>query len=71
MTAVATTETERLRAQIEETRAEMSDTIDAIQERVRPGRLIADARRYAVPFALVTLGAVLVLIQGLRRRARA
>ena len=47
-TAVAmpesTPETERLRAQIEETRAEMSETLDAIQDRLRPGRLVADAK---------------------------
>ena len=37
-------DTERLRAQIEETRTEMSETIDAIQDRVRPGRLMTDAK---------------------------
>jgi ElaB/YqjD/DUF883 family membrane-anchored ribosome-binding protein len=40
----STPETERLRAQIEETRAEMSETLDAIQDRLRPGRLAADAK---------------------------
>ena len=37
-------DTERLRAQIEETRTEMSETIDAIQDRLRPGRLMTDAK---------------------------
>jgi hypothetical protein len=104
-------ETERLRSQIEETRAEMSETLEAIHERLRPGRLISDAsetvkgaaasgvsdlavrasdtasavgswlsearyavieavRRNPVPSALVSLGAVLVLLQGIRHRAR-
>jgi hypothetical protein len=40
----STADTEILRSQIEETRAEMSETIDAIQERLRPGRLIEDAK---------------------------
>ena len=37
-------DTERLRVQIEETRTEMSETIDAIQDRLRPGRLMTDAK---------------------------
>ena len=37
-------DTERLRARIEETRTEMSETIDAIQDRLRPGRLMTDAK---------------------------
>ena len=36
--------TEEIRAQIEQTRAEMSETIDAIQNRLSPGRLMADAK---------------------------
>jgi hypothetical protein len=36
--------TDQIRAQIEATRADMSDTIDAIQERMRPRHLIAQAR---------------------------
>jgi hypothetical protein len=39
--------TAEIRSQIEQTRAEMSETIDAIQERLRPGRLIADAQQKA------------------------
>ena len=38
----ATTE---IRAQIEHTRAEMSETIDAIQARLRPSRLMTDAKQ--------------------------
>lgn len=34
-----------IRSQIERTRAEMSQTIDAIQERLSPGRLITDAKQ--------------------------
>jgi hypothetical protein len=104
-------ETDRLRSQIEETRADMSETLEAIHERLQPGRLIADAsetvkeaatsgvsdlavrasdtaiavgswlsearfavveaaRRNPVPSALVSLGALLVLVQGIRHRAR-
>lgn len=37
--------TDEIRSQIEQTRAEMSETIDAIQERLSPGRLIADAQQ--------------------------
>ena len=37
-------DTDRLRVQIEETRTEMSETIDAIQDRLRPGRLMTDAK---------------------------
>jgi hypothetical protein len=33
-----------IRAQIEETRAEMSETIDAIQDRLSPGRLVTSAK---------------------------
>jgi hypothetical protein len=36
----STPSTERLRSEIEETRAEISETIDAIQSRLRPGQLI-------------------------------
>ena len=42
-TAAAPT-TEDIRVQIEQTRAEMSDTIDAIQTRLSPARAIADAK---------------------------
>ena len=35
--------TEDIRSQIEQTRAEMSDTIDAIQTRLSPARVMADA----------------------------
>lgn len=37
--------TTELRAQIERTRAEMSHTIDAIQERLSPARLLSDAKQ--------------------------
>ena len=36
--------TEEIRSQIEQTRAEMSDTIDAIQSRLSPKRVLTDAR---------------------------
>jgi Protein of unknown function (DUF3618) len=39
----ATPATERLRSEIEETRSEISETIDAIQARLRPGELMAHA----------------------------
>jgi Protein of unknown function (DUF3618) len=43
--ATATTPTtDDIRFQIEQTRAEMSDTIDAIQTRLSPARAIADAK---------------------------
>jgi hypothetical protein len=35
---------DEIRSQIEQTRAEMSDTIDAIQSRLSPTRVLADAR---------------------------
>lgn len=38
------TETRRLREQIEDTRAQMSDTVNALQDRLQPDRLVRDAR---------------------------
>jgi hypothetical protein len=35
---------DEIRSQIEQTRAEMSDTIDAIQSRLSPKRVLADAK---------------------------
>lgn len=35
--------TREIRAEIEQTRADMSETIDAIQERLRPGNIVSDA----------------------------
>jgi hypothetical protein len=35
---------DEIRSQIEQTRAEMSDTIEAIQSRLNPKRVLADAR---------------------------
>ena len=35
---------DEIRSQIEQTRAEMSDTIDAIQSRLSPARVLADAK---------------------------
>jgi hypothetical protein len=35
---------DEIRSQIEQTRGEMSDTIDAIQSRLSPKRVLADAR---------------------------
>ena len=40
----STPTTEEIRSQIEQTRAEMSDTIDAIQSRLSPKRVLTDAR---------------------------
>ena len=36
--------TTEIRAQIEQTRAEMTETIDAIQERLSPGRILTEAK---------------------------
>jgi hypothetical protein len=41
---VAAPTADALRSQIEETRAQMSDTIDAIQTRLSPARVLADAK---------------------------
>jgi hypothetical protein len=41
---VADHRTQEIRAEIEQTRGDMSETIDAIQERLRPGKIVADAR---------------------------
>ena len=41
---VAAPTTDEIRSQIDQTRAEMSDTIDAIQTRLSPTRAIADVR---------------------------
>lgn len=38
------TETRRLREQIDDTRAHMSDTVNALQDRLQPERLVSDAR---------------------------
>lgn len=38
------TETRRLREQIDDTRAQMSDTVSALQDRLQPERLVSDAR---------------------------
>lgn len=35
--------TQEIRAEIEQTRDDMSETIDAIQEKLRPGRIVAEA----------------------------
>ena len=35
--------TQKIRAEIEHTREEMSETIEAIQERLQPGNIVADA----------------------------
>jgi Protein of unknown function (DUF3618) len=40
----AASSTDDIRSQIEQTRAEMADTIDAIQTRLSPSRVIADAK---------------------------
>lgn len=43
--AVPAPTTDEIRSQIEQTRAEISQTIDAIQTRLSPGRLVADAKQ--------------------------
>jgi hypothetical protein len=43
-TVTAAPSADDIRSQIEQTRAEMSDTIDAIQTRLSPGRVIGDAK---------------------------
>ena len=42
-TAPSSATTDEIRSQIEQTRADMSDTLDAIQDRLRPGRLVSSA----------------------------
>jgi hypothetical protein len=59
-------ERERIRSQIEETRAEMSETIDAIQQRLSPRRLMSHAK---VPVAILGLGAAWLLVRTLRQRS--
>jgi hypothetical protein len=68
---------EELRAQIEQTRADISETIDAIQARLSPDRLMTDAReRMVVPIAAavgafaITALAVRLLTRPRRRSRR-
>jgi hypothetical protein len=51
---------DEIRSQIEQTRAEMSDTIDAIQSRLSPKRVLADAKDSVTE---VTVGRVRRLAQ--------
>ena len=42
--AIPSASSEKIRSQIEQTRAEMTETIDAIQSRLNPKRVMSDAR---------------------------
>lgn len=70
--------TQQLRSQIEHTRAEMSETIDAIQGRLSPGRLMTDAKETVkeaavdrakrvaanpIPFAMVGMAATALAVR--------
>jgi Protein of unknown function (DUF3618) len=59
----STSDTERIRSQIEETRAAMSETIDAIETRLSPRRLMTHAKE-------TVKGATVGRITGLAQRAR-
>ena len=68
-----------IRAQIEHTRAEMSQTIDAIQARLRPGRLVSGATQSVkeatkanpVPLAIAGAAAAALVVRAvMRSRAR-
>ena len=60
---------DEIRARIEGTRLEMSQTIDAIEERLSPRRFMAGSRKVIVPVALAGL-AVAAVVAYRRRRAR-
>lgn len=65
-TAAPSLTTDQIRSNIEETRAEMSGTIDAIQERLRPRRLITDAKDSVVD---ATVGGAKTLARTARQQA--
>jgi hypothetical protein len=74
---VATPETLEIRAEIAQTRAELSETVNAIHERLRPtnvavslGERVANTvRANPVAAAMVAAGAVAAVL-GMRRRRR-
>ena len=79
--AVSAPTSDGIRSQIEETRREMSRTIDAIQARLSPRRLVEDgqsamrnlldrARQHPLPVAVAGLGILTAVIVKRRRRAR-
>jgi hypothetical protein len=76
-------DTDSIRSDIDRTRARIAVTVDAIEARLRPGRLASDARQSITDAAvrrvetvrahplhalLVTLGALVVVGEILRRR---
>jgi hypothetical protein len=65
-TAAPPLTTDQIRLNIEETRAEMSGTIDAIQERLRPRRIITDAKDTVVD---ATVGRAKSLARTARQQA--
>ena len=58
-----------IRARIEETRVEMSHTIDEIEARLSPRRFLSEGRAAIVPVVAAGL-AVLAVVAYRRRRAR-
>jgi hypothetical protein len=58
--------TDEIRSEIEQTRADMSETIDAIQDRLSPGRLVTDAKNTVTE---ATLGRVKDLAETASRTA--
>ena len=61
---------EELRAQIEQTRADISETIDAIQSRLSPAQLMTDAKdRVTTPIA-AAVGAIAITALAVRLLTR-
>lgn len=62
---------DRIRARIEETRAEISQTIDAIQARLSPSRFVREAKNSTVPLLMLAgVAATGLLVRALKRRRR-
>jgi len=60
---------DRIRARIEDTRLDMSQTIDEIEARLSPRRFLSGGRAAIVPVAVAGL-AILAVVAYRRRRAR-
>ena len=60
---------DKIRARIEDTRLEMSQTIDEIEARLSPRRFLSDGRAAIVPVVAAGL-AILAVVAYRRRRAR-
>lgn len=67
--AEAAPTSDEIRSRIEETRLEMSQTIDAIEARLSPRRLMPGGRAAIVPIVVAGL-AVVAVVAYRRRRAR-